>query len=142
MLKTIRCFQALAALLFLLPFAASAAMKGTEIRSAKADGYTFRYELIDLLADMKDHQGHDMSKMKSHHLMVYVTDPAGKTVRQAKVGYLVTGPDKAEQKVMAMFMEGGFGADIDLKAKGAYKVLAKVAAGDKTVKDEFTFAVK
>ena len=131
-----------ATLLALLPLCAGASMKGTEVRSAKADGYTFRYELIDMLAGMKDHQGHDMSKVKSHHLMVYVTDPEGKTVRQAKVGYLVTGPDKAEQKVMAMFMEGGFGADIDLKVKGAYKVLTKLAAGDKTVKDEFTYTLK
>jgi hypothetical protein len=117
---------------------------GKQVREAKVDGYKLEYFLIDMKESMKGMpmQGHDMSKMKSHHLMVYLAGPDGKAVTEGKVGYLVAGPDKAEQKTMAMFMDGGFGADVDLKAKGAYKVTTKAVVGDKTLVDDFTYSVK
>ena len=117
---------------------------GQKIRETKVDGYKFEYRLIDAMAMMKgmSMQGHDMSKMKSHHLMVFIEAPDGKKVTEAKVGYMATGPDKSEQKTMAMAMEGGFGADVDLKAKGAYKVKTKAVVGDKTLTDDFNYTVK
>lgn len=123
--------------------AAKSAMKGKMVRSVKVDGYQFTYHLIDMAEMMKGvPMKGDMATMKSHHLMVYVAGPDGKPATQGKVGYLVTGPDKAEQKTMAMAMEGGFGADVDLKAKGAYAVKTKAVFGEKTVVDEFTHTVK
>ncbi|MBI5016233.1 MAG: hypothetical protein HZB55_12205 [Deltaproteobacteria bacterium] len=121
----------------------TSAMKGKEVRSAKVDGYQFTYHLIDMAEMMKGvpMQG-DMSTMKSHHLMLFAVSPDGKPAAQGKVGYMITGPGKAEQKTMAMAMDGGFGADVDLKAKGDYKVTAKAVFGDKTVVDEFTYTVK
>ena len=82
-----------------------------------------------------------MSKMKSHHLMVYITAPDGKPIGEAKVGYMVTGP-AGEQKTMAGAMNGGFGADVDLKGKGAYKVVLKAVVGEKTLNDELTYTAK
>jgi hypothetical protein len=119
-------------------------MKGQEIRTADVQGFHLTYRLIDMMDEMKDMpmKDMDMSKMKSHHLMVYVAGPDGKTVSEGKVGYLVSGPDKSEQKTMAMFMQGGFGSDVDFKAKGVYKVTTKAVVGDKTLADDFTYTVK
>ncbi len=84
-----------------------------------------------------------MKKMKmTHHLMVYVVDSNGKKVDKAKAGYMLTSPDGKNHKMMAMGMKGGFGADIDLSAKGAYIVKTKIAAGDKKLRDKFTHEVK
>ena len=123
---------------------AKSAMKGAEIRSTKVEGYQVKYQLIDMADMMKNMgaSGMDPAKMKSHHLMVYFTGPDGKAASQGKVGYQVTGPDKNEQKTMGMAMNSGFGADVDLKAKGAYKIKTKAVFGDKTVVDEFTYTVK
>ena len=124
--------------------AGAAPRHGKEIREAKAEGYKLEYNLIDMAEMMKgtSMKHTDMSKMKSHHLMVYLAGPDGKAVADAKVGYLIAGPGDAEQKTMAMFMDGGFGADVDLKAKGTYKVKTKAVAGEKTLVDEFTYTVK
>jgi len=73
---------------------------------------------------------------------VYLKDADGKYVQGAKVGFWLTGPDGKDQKTMAMSMGEGFGADIDLKAKGAYKIKTKAVVGDKTLVDEFTYNVK
>ncbi len=91
------------------------------------DGYTFRYDALPMSV-----------KGATHHLMVYVTDAAGKPVTGAKVGYAVTGPDKREQKVMAMEMGDGYGANLDLTVKGKYTIRTKVVtAGAATVNHEF-----
>jgi hypothetical protein len=117
---------------------------GQKIREAKVEGYELEYYLIDAMEMMKGKpmEGHDMSKMKSHHLMVCIEDVSSKYVTAGRVGYQVVGPDKAEQKTMTMFMDYGFGADVDLKAKGTYKIKTKAVIGDKTLTDEFTYTLK
>jgi len=120
-------------------------MKGEMIHQSTVDGYKVMYHLIDNMAEMAkmgDMKGHDMSQMKSNHLMVYIVDAGGKAVSKGKVGYMVTGPDGVEQKVMAMAMTGGFGADVDLKLKGAYTIKTKAIAGESQLVDEFTYEVK
>ncbi len=124
------------------------AMMGREIRTARVNGYTLTYRLIDMkqrMAMMKGMKGMDMAKMKSHHLMVFVTGLDGKAVTDAKVGFKIQGPAGAqvpEQRVMCMAMSGGFGADVELGAKGAYTVKAKIVAGDTKLVDSFTYEVK
>jgi hypothetical protein len=122
---------------------------GQEIHESTVEGYRFAYhtmdnaEAMEKMKDMKgmSMKGMDMSQMKSHHLMLYIVGPDGKKVEDAKVGYLVEGPN-GEQKAMTMGMEGGFGADVDLKAKGTYEIKAKAIVGDKTLVDEFKYEVK
>lgn len=116
-------------------------MKGSEIRSAKVGDYQVKYNLMDISERMKK-MGMDPAKSKSHHLMAYYTGADGKPVAGGKVGFAITGPDKSDQKTMAMAMGTGYGADVDLKAKGDYKVTVKAVFGDKTVMDEFTYTVK
>ena len=85
---------------------------------------------------------HDMSKMKSHHLMVYPVGTGGGPLAAGKAGYLVVQPDKSEVKAMAMLMGDGFGADVDLVAKGDYKITTKIVLGATTLVDEFVYTVK
>ena len=114
--------------------------RGAGIHDSSVDGYLFSYHLIDLREKMQDME--NMPEMKAtHHMMVYVASPDGAPVAEAKVGYLVIGPDGEQQRLMAMGMSGGFGADVDLGAPGAYTVKTKAVAGNTTLLDEFTYEV-
>jgi hypothetical protein len=121
---------------------------GMRIHESSVDGYMLAYHMIDnkaQMAKMKDMKGMkmgDMKDMKSHHLMAYLVDSDGKKVEGAKVGYMVTGPDGAEQKAMTMGMKGGYGADVEFSLKGAYTIKMKAKIGDKKVIDSFTYDVK
>lgn len=124
--------------------AAQQARHGVEIRKTVVDGYALAYNLIDMTAMMKETSmpmTHGGEKMKSHHLMVYPVGPDGKAVTNAAAGYYLVGPDKVEAKVMAMLMGDGFGADVDLLAKGDYTITTKIAIADKKLVDEFHYTV-
>ena len=116
-------------------------MSNPAIPESAVDGFGFTYELIDTAAKMKDMANKPEMK-NTHHLMVFVKDAHGHPVKQAKVGFMIQGPDKAKQKKMCMAMGGGFGADINFKAKGVYTVMVKVVAGDKNLMDKFEHEVK
>ncbi len=117
---------------------------GPSIHESSVQGYTITYHLMDnraAMAKMGDMKGHDMSQMKSHHLMVFIAGPDGARVEDAKVGYKVEGPS-GEQKTMAMAMKGGFGADVELGSKGRYEIKTKAVVGEKALLDEFKHDVK
>lgn len=116
--------------------------EGAGIHESSVEGHQFTYELIDIMAKMEGQEGVDMSKVKSHHMMVYITDPEGDIVTGAKVGFKVVGPDGSEQKVMAMAMAGGYGADVDFKAAGSYKIATKAVYADNKLIDRFSYEVK
>ena len=127
------------------PAAEKPAVNSKEIRTAVVNGYTLVYTLIDMnqmMASSSMPMTHDMAKMKSHHLMVNPVAPDRKPVTGGKAGYLVVQPDKVEIKAMAMLMEGGFGADVDLLVKGDYTITTKIAFADTTLVDEFVYTVK
>ena len=125
--------------------AAEPASTNVEIRTAVVSGYTLTYTLIDVKKQMAASAApmtHDMTKIKSHHLMVNPVAPDRKPVTGGKAGYLVVQPDKVKVQAMAMLMEGGFGADLDLLVKGDYKITAKIVLGATTLVDEFVYTVK
>jgi hypothetical protein len=117
---------------------------GDMIHESTVDGYRFAYHLIDIqknpeqMNDMKDSKESE----KTHHLMVYVSDPDGQAVKQAKLGYLVEGPNGAKQKLMAMGMQGAYGANVDFRTKGSYVIKTKIVTGDKKLFDSFSHEVK
>jgi hypothetical protein len=121
-----------------------AARPGENILNATVDGHQFAYYLIDMQKQMAKMQNQSqMTDMKaSHHLMVYVTQPDGQVLDQAKVGYLVVGPDGAKQKQMGMKMRDGFGADLQMGEKGPYSVTTKAVADGKTLMHRFTYEMK
>ena len=111
---------------------------GQLIRETSVEGYGLTYRLIDMQARMKDMA--DMPEMDAtHHLMLYIHPPAGNSIEQPRVGFLVEDPDGETQKVMAMAMSGGFGADLDLSQKGDYTIKSKAVFGDVKLIDEFKY---
>jgi hypothetical protein len=117
---------------------------GDNILTATVDGHQFAYYLIDMQQSMdKMQKQSQMTGMQAgHHLMVYVTQPDGRVLDQAKVGYLVVGPDGAKQKQMGMKMRDGFGADLHMGEKGVYSVTTKAVADGKTLMHQFTYEMK
>lgn len=112
---------------------------------SEVDGYHLEYQFIDMKAKMKDMKdmAHQMAGMTAtHHLMVFIKNARGEIVAADKVGYLITGPDGKDQKMMAMGMSGGYGADTDLSQPGEYTVKAKALVGDRKLIDSFTYTVK
>lgn len=120
---------------------------GEFLRHSMPQGYMFMYYLLNweernkIMKGMTG-PGMDTTGKATHDLMLYITDPAGKAIDGAKVGYLVTGPDKSEQKTLTMAMWSAYGADLNLKAKGEYAIKTKAVVGDKTLVDDFTYTVK
>lgn len=117
---------------------------GVMIHESEIEGYRFAYHLMNIqkgTAEMNDMQGSKEAD-KTHHLMVYVMDPDGRAVEAAKLGYLVEGPDGAKQKLMTMGMQGAYGANVNFKNKGTYRIKAKFLAGDTKLFDKFNYEVK
>ena len=145
-------FGALLALASALPGAAPApavaatpAPQNQEVRRATVQGYTLVYTLIDMnqmMASSSMPMTHGAQQMKSHHLMVNPLRPDGTAVAAGRAGYLIVQPNGVEVKVMTMLMDGGFGADVDLVAKGDYRITTKIVLGDTTLVDEFVHTVK
>ncbi len=103
---------------------------GVHIHGSIVDGYGFEYYLLNLPGK------------ETQHMMVYIQDPEGNNIRDAKVGFLIIGPDGTKQKTMAMGLKGAFGADVDFGKKGAYTVKVKAVIGDKKLFDRFKYEVK
>lgn len=103
---------------------------GVKIHTSTVDGYEFNYFL------------YHFPERKTQHLMVAVTGPEGTPLEQGKMGFLVTGPDGAKQKAMAMGMKGAYGADMDFSQKGLYTIKTKAVFGDKKRFDRFDYEMK
>lgn len=86
--------------------------------------------------------GMDRSGKATHHLLLYLGSPNGKSVSGAKVGFQITAPDGSVQSTLTMAMQGGYGADAALAAKGPYRVRMKDEIDAAVLVDEFTHAMK
>lgn len=111
---------------------------GDLLHESEVNGYKFTYHTIDMASKMAFMKGKEHI---THHMMVYITGPDGQTVTNAKVGYLIQGPER-DQKLMCMGMGGGYGADVSFKEPGKYTVKTKAVAGDVTLMDAFEHEVK
>jgi hypothetical protein len=114
---------------------------GKMIRKTIVDGYDISFRLIDMKERMKGMAGMENMSM-THHLMVFIKNPQGLDIKEAKVGYLVKGPKNSSRKAMAMGMKSGFGADMNFKEKGTYTISTKVLAGGKKLTDRFIYNVE
>lgn len=123
---------------------------GVVIRESKPQGLSFVYRLYswdERNVMMKGMEGHvmpgiDASGKATNHLVVFIKDTDGKELAGGKVGFIVIGPDKAEQKTLTMSMNGGYGADVALKAPGTYTIRTKAVFGDRSVVEDFGHTVK
>jgi len=103
---------------------------GQMIHEARVDGFQLAYHVVDL------------KKKTTRHLMVYITGPDGHRVEQAKVGFLIKGPDGVKQKLMALGMKGAFGVNTEFAVKGVYSIKMKAVIDSRKLVDAFTYAVK
>ena len=143
-MKTKLMIQVLILTLITIPITAFAmdmhhGHSGKDIHTSSQGDYTFVYQLIDMTGNMKK-----MKKMPgmehmtaTHHLMANVKEKA--IPENSKVGFVVTDPDGNKEKVMAMKMGSGFGADITMMKKGEYKIKVKFMFGEEKLMDEFTY---
>ena len=111
-----------------MPTGHSADQDKPTIRETMVDNYHLVYDLY-VMPGMES----------SHHLMVTIHSPEGSAVENASVGYLITAPDGTKQKVMAMSMGDGYGADINLAGKGTYTISVKALFGDTDLRDSFAY---
>jgi hypothetical protein len=123
---------------------------GTMIREAKVEGYSLHYHLLNwkerniLMKGMEGMAmpGVDLTGKATHHLLLYPQGTEGKGIPSAKVGFKITAPDGSVQTTLTMEMQGGYGADVVMPAKGTYIVKMRAVVGEKTIVDEFTFTLK
>lgn len=123
-------------------------MIGDLVHESKVEGNKFAYHILDNKANLEKARakgvkaGAGAENMKSHHLMLYPRGADGKAMMDAKVGYLIVGPDGAKQQVMTMEMTGGYGADVDFSKKGKYAVKVKMVKGSDKFVDDWTYEAK
>ena len=130
--------------------ATAAVPQGVVIRESKVQGFSFVYRLYSwdernvMMKGMEGMvmPGMDSSGKSTNHLMVFIKDAAGKELSDGKVGFVLSGPDKAEQKTLTMGMSGGYGADVALKAPGTYTIRTKAVFGDRSVVEDFSYTAK
>lgn len=103
------------------------------------DGVKATFRVINIQQKMKE-----MGMKETHHIMVMFTDPqTRKMLSGGEVKIKVIAPDKTEQTKELMGMEGGFGSDFTLSAKGKYGVLCKFQLKDGKVRSaKFWYTVK
>lgn len=103
------------------------------------DGVKATFQVIDIQQKMKE-----MGMKETHHIMVMFTDAKTKKMLsggEAKIK--VIAPDKSEQVKDLMGMEGGFGSDFSMPAKGKYGVMCKFQLKDGKVRSaKFWYTVK
>lgn len=124
--------------------------QGVVIRESKVQDTTFVYRLYTweernvMMKGMESHEmpGMDKTGKSTHHLMVFVKGTDGKYLSGGKVGFIVTGPDKAEFKTLSMGMYDGYGADVPLKGPGGHTIKTKAVFGDRTLTEEFIHNLK
>ncbi|MDA3895892.1 MAG: hypothetical protein PF482_07080 [Desulfobacteraceae bacterium] len=141
--------SAIMILIFTLPAAAGesccpSSAKTKMDQTSEINGFQLEYKFIDMKEKMKgmkdmDHQMDQMTA--THHLMLFIKNAKGEAVAADMVGFLITGPDGKDQKVMTMGMSGGYGADVKL-SEGKYTVKAKAVIGDQKLIDTFTYTLK
>jgi hypothetical protein len=81
--------------------------------------------------------------MKSHHLAFELTDSkTKKPVADGKGTVTVVGPDKKEEKVGFLSMEGHLGADVSLPKPGTYTFRVAIESGSGKGSASFSHTVK
>lgn len=117
---------------------------GREIRTAQVSGYTLTYTLIDTaelnLGTVMPLASYDGGRTPSHHLMVFVRDAAGRAVTEGTVSFAVTTPNGTVSTLAGRPMNGGFGNDVELPARGELAIQVKLALPNADLTDAFAHA--
>ena len=103
------------------------------------DGVKASFDVQDVSKKMKE-----MGMKETHHIMVMFTDAkTKKSLGGGEAKIKIIAPDKTEQTKDLMVMEGGFGSDFTMPAKGKYGVMCKFQLQDGKVRNaKFWYTVK
>ena len=114
-------------------------MMGKPVHTETVDGVKAMFSVMDIAAKMKA-----MGMKETHHLMVMFSDAkTGKPLTEGEVKFKIVAPDNSGQVKSTMAMNGGFGADVNLSAKGRYGILTKCKLADGKVRTfKFWYTVK
>ncbi len=123
-----------------------ATKQGNKIFGGKMGPWTAEARLVDTKAEMEKAMASGMKMegaMKSHHIEMFLTDPATKkAVVEGKGTVTVAGPDKKSAKADLMAMAGHLGADVDLPKPGKYTFKVEIESGGKKGTASFSHTVK
>jgi len=116
---------------------------GTPVHDDTRDGYKLSFQVMTQAQKRatlsSDEGGADQPGLPSHHIMLIILSPEDRFATGAEVRFSVTGPGGTVQEAQAVPMVGGYGADVDLRAKGRYQVHAEIEVGGKKLADDFTY---
>jgi len=125
---------------------------GDKISSGTIARWQFEARLMDMKAHMEmgkttgmKMDGMKMDGMKSHHLALYLSDPASKMpvlVSKGTGSVTVTGLDKKTETSKFTVTAGYFGADVNLPKPGKYTFNAEIEAGGTKGSATFSYTVK
>ena len=112
---------------------------GKLVHEELVDGVKAYFRVIDIKAKMAK-----MGMKETHHIMVIFSDVKHhKKLSEGEVKLKIVAPDKSEQVKDLMGMEGGFGADFTMPAKGKYGIMCKFKLADGKVRSaKFWYEVK
>lgn len=101
---------------------------------------------VQTMNDALKEMGMEMPKgmKETHHISVSFKDPkTGKALTEGEVRIKVQNPDKSDQSKDLTGMQGHFGADFTMAAKGKYGVMCKFQLKDGKVRSaKFWYTVK
>jgi len=115
---------------------------GAIVHDDTQDGYRFSFQLMSTEEKRatlpRTAEPIEGARGVNHHLMLIVLSPEGRFVTNASVHFFVRGPDGTMLELQAVPMAGGYGADLDMQAKGTYELRAEVSVDGRVLVDVFT----
>ena len=106
--------------------------------------YLFSYQVVDASQTIVPCQSLPYALSLFSHssrLVLFITDPSGNEVTDAKVRYRIEAPGNSFFEVGGFFVEGGYAASVQSTATGVYRIEAEIELPDQhlPVVNNFSF---
>ena len=98
--------------------------------------YMFSYKVVDASQAVVPCQSLPYALSLFSHssrLMLFITDPSGNEVTDAKVRYRITAPGNSFFEVGGFPVEGGYAAGVQSMATGVYRIEAEIELPDSPI---------
>jgi len=116
---------------------------GSIVHNDTQEGYRLSFQLMsseEKRATLPNSQcAREYDAGPSHHMMLIVLSPTGAFVTDATVYFSVRKPDGSTRESLAVPMAGGYGVDVDMRAKGPYEVRAEIVIDGQKIVETFTY---
>ena len=98
--------------------------------------YLFSYQVVDASQAVVPCQSLPYALSLFSHssrLVLFITDPSGHEVTNAKVRYRITAPGNSFFEVGGFLVEGGYAASVQSTASGVYRIEAEIELPDQHI---------